>query len=89
MTYSIDIINLCITHFSDNISVTKISEIINVSVANIYIWISKYNYNFTNSIHFTDNTFKTIKNNVQHKLNKINKFEELVCNYVNMYNGVI
>ena len=87
MTYSIDIINLCITHFYDKKSVINISKIINVSIANIYFWIHKYNYNFINGIHFTDDTFKLIKNNVQHKLNKINRFEELVCNYVNTHNG--
>ena len=36
MTYSIDIINLCIRHYYNGEKINNISKIIDVSVANIY-----------------------------------------------------
>lgn len=87
MAYSVDIINLCISHFHDKISVINISKILRVSIANIYKWLNKYNYYFINGIQITDDNFKTIKNNHHHGLNKINQFEKQVCNYVNDNNG--
>ena len=46
MTYNIDIINLCINHYANNIKISKIASILNISIMNIYLWIKKYNYFF-------------------------------------------
>ena len=89
MTYSIDIINLCIRHYYNGEKINNISKIIDVSVTNIYNWIHKYFNNFNNGIYITDSEFKIIKDIKlkQHKSNKTNKYEELICNYVNNNQG--
>jgi transposase-like protein len=61
MTYSVDIINLCIRHYYNGEKINNISKIIDVSVANIYNWIHKYFNNFNDGIYITDNEFKIIK----------------------------
>ena len=49
MTYSNEIINLCILHFN-NKKFPKISQLANVTSMTIYRWLYKYNYFFINNV---------------------------------------
>jgi len=54
MTYSLDIINLAITHLIQNKSKTEISKYLNITRQTIHGWYKKYNNNIINMIPVTD-----------------------------------
>ena len=87
MTYNIDIINLCINHYANNIKISKIASILNISIMNIYLWIKKYNYFFLNNIQLTKEDYYKIKNFKPHRSSKIYLYETQICDYVNNNNG--
>jgi transposase len=87
MTYSIDIINVCITKFNNNISVFNMAKMLEISHTNIYTWLAIYKDNFYNHIYITPEQLVDMKKNTLHKSNKINKYEEQICTYVNNNNG--
>ena len=87
MTYKIDIINLCIYHYSNNIKISKIATILNVSISTIYIWIQKYEYFFNNNIQISEEDYYKIKNNKPHGSSKIHLYENNICEYVKNNNG--
>jgi transposase len=87
MTYNIDIINLGINHYANNIKISKIASILNISIMNIYLWIKKYNYFFLNNIQLTKEDYYKIKNFKPHRSSKIYLYETQICDYVNNNNG--
>jgi len=87
MTYTIDIINLCIFHYSNKMPIKNISICLNISKPIIYKWINKYNYYFENKIHLTTTTYNEITKQTPHKLAKLYIFENSICNYVNNNKG--
>ena len=87
MTYTIDIINLCIFHYSNKMPIKNISICLNISKPIIYKWINKYNYYFENEIQLTTTTYNEITKKTPHKLAKLHIFENSICNYVNNNKG--
>ena len=87
MTYSNDIINLCIQHFNNKIKVPKISQLTNVSSITIYRWIYKYNYFFINNIPLSDLEFEKIKKSKIHRSSKIHMYEKKICEFVENNDG--
>ena len=87
MTYSNEIINLCIQHYNNNINVPKTSLMTNVSSITIYRWIDKYNYYFINNTPLTEKIFEEIKKSKIHRASKIHIYEKDICQYVESNNG--
>lgn len=87
MTYNIDIINLCIYHYSLKTKLTKISSILNISKQTIYKWIFLYKNYFDNNEYLTEISYKNIKNSKIHGLNKIHLYESCICEYINNNEG--
>jgi DNA invertase Pin-like site-specific DNA recombinase len=72
MTYNIDIINLFLNKFINNISLNNISKNLNISVQTLKRWIFLYSNNILNKIPFKKEDL--IKNKKIHGLNKKDKF---------------
>ena len=87
MTYNIDIINLCIFHYANNIKIANIASILNISIPTIYLWIHKYKHFFYNNIQLSDTDYYKIKNYKPHGSSKIFLYENKICEYVNNNNG--
>ena len=83
MTYSLDIINLAITHLIQNKSKIEISKYLNITRQTIHGWYKKYNNNIINMIPVTD---IQLNKNI-HKNNKINNYLSVINNYVESNSG--
>ena len=79
MTYSLDIINLTIKYLSDKKSKKFISDVLQVSRQTIFLWSKKYKNNIVNTEPITNEQL----NNDNHKNNKINKYINIIKEYVN------
>lgn len=86
MTYGYEVINLYIQHYN-NIKISEIAKIINVSSVTIHRWIYKYNYYFINNIPLNDIEFQKIKKSIVHKSSKIDLYDDIICNYDSTNNG--
>lgn len=84
MVYEIDIINVCIYHYSINTKILNISKMLNISKQIIYIWINKYNFYFVNNIQLTKEIYK---NKPIHGSSKNYLYEKTIIDYVNNNNG--
>lgn len=85
MTYSLDIINLTISHLVTNTKINKISEILKITRQTINIWSKKYQENILNNIPVTIQQIKKYK--IKHKNNKIDNYLSEVKLFVDQNNG--
>ena len=87
MTYNIDIINLFLNKFINNISLNNISKNLNISVQTLKRWIFLYSNNILNKIPVKKEDL--IKNKKIHGLNKKDKFINKIISYVYKNEGCL
>ena len=78
MTYSIDIINLCIYNYNNKINISEIASKLNISRQTIYNWLIRYEYYFNNNIYLS----KIINKNNIHGLSKIHLYQDIIINFI-------
>ena len=77
MTYSLDVINLAITHLITKKPKKEIASILKITRPTLNLWITKYSDNILNMEQVTQKS-----SNMLHKNNKINKYLKPVKLYV-------
>jgi hypothetical protein len=87
MTYNVDIINLFINKFINNISLNNISKNLNISVQTLKRWILLYSNNILNKIPIKKEDL--IKNKKKHGLNKKDKYINDIISYVYKNEGCL
>jgi transposase len=87
MTYNIDIINLFINKFINNVSLNNISKILNISVQTLKRWIFLYSNNILNKIPVKKEDLN--KNKKIHGLNKKDKYVNNIISYVYSNEGCL
>ena len=87
MTYNIDIINLFLNKFINNISLNNISKNLNISVQTLKRWIFLYSNNILNKIPVKKEDL--IKNKKIHGLNKKDKYINNIIRYVYKNEGCL
>jgi transposase len=87
MTYNIDIINLFLKKFINNISLNNISKNLNISVQTLKRWIFLYSNNILNKIPVKKEDL--IKNKKIHGLNKKDKYINKIISYVYKNEGCL
>jgi len=87
MTYSNEVINLCILHYNNNVKISQISKMTNVSSMTIHRWVCKYNYYFINNIPMTDDIFNQIKKITIHGSSKSHLYEKTISEYIKNNEG--
>jgi len=87
MTYNIDIINLFINKFINNVSLNNISKILNISVQTLKRWIFLYSNNILNKIPVKKEDLN--KNKKIHGLNKKDKYVNNIISYVYRNEGCL
>jgi transposase len=87
MTYNIDIINLFINKFINNVSLNNISKNLNISVQTLKRWIFLYSNNILNKIPVKKEDLN--KNKKIHGLNKKDKYVNNIISYVYRNEGCL
>ena len=87
MTYNIDIINLFLNKFINNISLNNISKNLNISLQTLKRWIFLYSNNILNKIPLKKEDL--IKNKKIHELNKKDKYVNNIISYVYKNEGCL
>ena len=87
MTYNVDIINLFLNKFINNISLNNISKNLNISVQTLKRWIFLYSNNILNKIPVKKEDL--IKNKKIHGLNKKDKYINKIISYVYKNEGCL
>jgi len=87
MTYNVDIINLFLNKFINNISLNNISKNLNISVQTLKRWIFLYSNNILNKIPIKKEDL--IRNKKLHGLNKKDKYINNIISYVYKNEGCL